>query len=996
MAEASSPHSQTSSPSAEYKVKDANEDDPFRDTALFEDTLVLDSPFNETEVENLNMDTEIVEDSEPPEHITAGTMLKYEQEVVLDSEDEGMNNRDAVTVSKGFLERETSPTVKISSNLFQKRRHKPKPPCEQVDLNATAFGKSAADHNMLEGDKGALVDAGNFDDHNHLYLPAPLNHVHSPEPGDSTQAALGFVDQYLSSSDVDLFQGIHCRKTSRDKSPHVLNARGPLNLAKKIEARTHEEKEPFKWVDSCQNDNKAGMIGKKVESSSDFGRYKQTYTRRQKKSDHLQSQVNCNTSNRCDEKLGQGLRMATENNNSLKELDVQSSTIRENFNVYSGVTHNEDMSDIGLDTQIAAEAMEALAFVPSSGCHFNDTHQPGNAFDGSLSNLTKNEARVNFFPDRQYPASTIKSNKKYKGSSRFSERTSTSSCMHADKQEPNPVLGKIKKMMKSNSIAEGQFENNASSPICSKHVSLEEVCSLSEYISFQSAAEVPKSWNNKSRRTRNKDQSSHHTVRNNNVMEKGTIRLKRKGNGLVADPVKLGVRTKCIKLPTNSCAVARKNGLNHGAEFSPQLSATTHFSRTDSSWVYTKRLRGKRKRSNVAINLDAFTVLCIDGKENNVFANRNLEDQAAVDKSSFPHAHPLFGASCVDNGRSLQGNFVQPCSAGDAMKVKNLRDTHPFLLEHVEISSNKSVAQSRSEIPATSAASKGIKVSNANHTYTEHHKKPCDKTLPTTSLLKEFIGLRVPQSTSDMMWKNLRHRRDATDVQVLFSQHLDDSIVKQQKKILTRLNISVATSSMEATHFIADKFTRTKNMLETMALGKLVVTPLWLESCGQVNCLIDEKNYILRDIKKEKEIGFNMPVSLAQAREKPLLKGKTVYITPHVKPDKEVIASLVTAVQGQVVDESKVWADMNDNILDDLLIISCEDDYAICHHFLRRGASVYSSELVLNGIVIQKLEFERFMVELVKLTVATLVSDVYLRGYLCSYFQMKLNLSFSL
>lgn len=85
------------------------------------------------------------------------------------------------------------------------------------------------------------------------------------------------------------------------------------------------------------------------------------------------------------------------------------------------------------------------------------------------------------------------------------------------------------------------------------------------------------------------------------------------------------------------------------------------------------------------------------------------------------------------------------------------------------------------------------------------------------------------------------------------------------------MNISVASSSMEATHFVADKFTRTQNMLETMALGKLVVTHLWLESCGQANCFIDEKNYILRDVKKEKEMGFSMPVSLARARQHPLL-----------------------------------------------------------------------------------------------------------------------------
>jgi hypothetical protein len=63
-------------------------------------------------------------------------------------------------------------------------------------------------------------------------------------------------------------------------------------------------------------------------------------------------------------------------------------------------------------------------------------------------------------------------------------------------------------------------------------------------------------------------------------------------------------------------------------------------------------------------------------------------------------------------------------------------------------------------------------------------------------------------------------------------------------------------------------------MLEAIASGKPVVTHLWLESCGQASCFIDEKNYILRDAKKEKEFGFSMPVSLARASQHPLLKVK--------------------------------------------------------------------------------------------------------------------------
>lgn len=104
---------------------------------------MLSSPFTETEVEKLNMDTEVVEDSEPVEieNMTTGTTCECEPEVVLDSEDEETNNASAVTVARGFLEDETSPTMKNLSMHFQKRW--PRLPCEQADSNATTFGKSA-------------------------------------------------------------------------------------------------------------------------------------------------------------------------------------------------------------------------------------------------------------------------------------------------------------------------------------------------------------------------------------------------------------------------------------------------------------------------------------------------------------------------------------------------------------------------------------------------------------------------------------------------------------------------------------------------------------------------------------------------------------------------------------------------------------------------------------------------------------------------------------
>ncbi|PKI70532.1 hypothetical protein CRG98_009037 [Punica granatum] len=159
-------------------------------------------------------------------------------------------------------------------------------------------------------------------------------------------------------------------------------------------------------------------------------------------------------------------------------------------------------------------------------------------------------------------------------------------------------------------------------------------------------------------------------------------------------------------------------------------------------------------------------------------------------------------------------------------------------------------------------------------------------------------------------------------------------------QILKRLGISAASSSEDATHFVADTFARTRNMLEAIALGKPVVTHLWLESCAQAGCLIDERNFILRDARKEKELSFNMAASLANARQYPILKGRKVFITQRVKPSTEMLTSLVKAVHGQVIEKNQIPTTIDGKIPDEVLIISCEEDQTDCAPLLNKGGGI--------------------------------------------------------
>ncbi|XP_020254769.1 uncharacterized protein LOC109831770 isoform X2 [Asparagus officinalis] len=239
-----------------------------------------------------------------------------------------------------------------------------------------------------------------------------------------------------------------------------------------------------------------------------------------------------------------------------------------------------------------------------------------------------------------------------------------------------------------------------------------------------------------------------------------------------------------------------------------------------------------------------------------------------------------------------------------------------------------------------------------------YKRTPGNESRRQSVIPKELTQLEASIPSPSPMF-NTRRRKDMTSVRVLFSRHLDDDIVKQQKKVMGCLSVQLATSISDATHFVADNFVRTRNMLEAMAMGKLVVTHMWLESCGQASCFTDEKKYILRDVKKEIEIGFSMPVSLARAFQNPLLQGRRVYITPNIQPRREVMSKLVKAAHGQPIERIGRSMMKDDKIPDDLLVLSCEEDYSTCIPFLEKGAEIFRSELLLNGIVIQKLEFQR-------------------------------------
>ncbi|KAJ6723510.1 PAX TRANSCRIPTION ACTIVATION DOMAIN INTERACTING PROTEIN [Salix koriyanagi] len=890
----------------------------FQDTVTFDDdTADLDSPLAETQVEKLGSYTQVLGDSlENAKH-------ELPSQVIPDSEDEEIHGDQLENAADGVSDVETGIRIK-GNGVVGLQMRQPSPRFQWLKDVAEAFvsdGSAGEDKGA-----GALINAEDSDEKTDCPRLvtcdqefARLNYVDSEEPGESSQAsALGFVDHFLSCSDVNFSPRTELRSTTRKKFPPVLSAKGCQHLAKSIKTKTPICKN--KTFGGVDNDQHGGVdfFSKRMNDAFDSGGFRQRYVPGLQKAGYSDGKGGCRSDNDSEEnyedlhekvtgspqtdsrvaghsvketrRTGQGYEFISENANASDNKPGEQFcdlVLGHELGICSNERNTPDILDVGFNTQIAAEAMEALFYGPTAdsgaGEAFQDPKDPLVDSSKGVRNIKVHLKELSYEKDALCNLEDItrvpKQSKVYarKGASVSSWKQPSHQELHRDlpeitkRKRSKPLVGELtgrsfiygnessattsRKTVDQRKDEEPERRNNEECDNCGNlSASVESILPGKQQIlqdPFASQDSLPR-LGAKPKRTNGG--SANPGVRTGDFMEGSIITYRRKRSHSVAKPSKILTTTgRCPKFCFNTSEGGRINELSQENLASVKVS-TSNSSLKLNVWSYPK---GKRTR------------------------------------------------------RGLPSHLNIACSQYTPFTIADGKD---------------------------------------------HHKKTHNINLPRSSPMKKLIRFGNPKSSPGFRWKDLRKQRDTAHVRVLFSQHLGDDIIRQQKKILARLGISVASSSADATHFVVDRFVRTRNMLEAISLGKPVVTHSWLESCGQASLLIDEKFFILRDAKKEKEIGFSLPVSLARANQQPLLKGQRVFITPNIKPEKEMITSLVNALHGQIMEKSQIFAL---KVPDDLLILSCEEDHAICVPLLDKGAAAYSSELLLNGIVIQKLEYER-------------------------------------
>lgn len=856
-----------------------------------------------------------------------------------------------------------------------------------------------------------------------------LSYVNSQEPGELSQLnALDCIDRFINSNIMELDEETTHVTNKEKKSEPLPCIKGPQSLSKKINDRTRaKQTEIYDWDDNHEDESGGGIYLRRKEYFFEDGTHRprslpgcrKIKSRRPKGDEEEEEQssipVKRKTAARSESRLGMhNLKIRDDNiqgatrkleRNIADELDeqVDANCSRGEMGPNSNEVGHE-MLNVGVDTQIAAEAMEALYNTVEVVDHVtNDatrvtrsrsSYQLNNSSTGKMGPVTPKEHTGKYDRKRKVD---VKSVLQTSGLSKKCTKK-VGQC------EKSNVVSRSKK---SKLNAEGNQTSGAnengrivSSPVGERRKS-------AEALKRHQLGDLNNLESNDGGSTVNEKQFHGDDFHCTPI-------ARRTRRSLAVDTSLKSLREGASRIDphekSSGAALQAAKGL--GPEFT--LGSSDHFAVDDTAELCQQEKFASKENIGNGVAVDTLDYprrrrsLRINKFSNHDEGSENLagssksfkqtEDIGKGSSKSFQQTEVIEKSttrkrkmrtrsvvkSHVNNPSpsSSCGGLVVPSE--DQMQRKNLElNLNSNVKNNADVwLSNKNLkvaipnesprdGYKSPDLATTSPANCKTPVNNASPVCMgdDYFKKSCNRNLSKSclhkvfrkDLLKEMRSLSASRPELITPSKDSRKRKDMSDVRILYSRHLDEDIIKHQKKILARLGVSVASSVADATHFITDQFVRTRNMLEAIAFGKPVVTHLWIESCGQANCFMDEKNYILRDAKKEKEFGFSMPVSLARASKHPLLEGRRVLITPNTKPSKEIISSLVSAVHGQAVERVGRSALKDHKIPDDLLILSCEEDYASCVPFLEKGAMVYSSELLLNGIVTQKLEYERHL-----------------------------------
>ncbi|KAI5620479.1 mediator of DNA damage checkpoint protein 1 [Silurus asotus] len=184
---------------------------------------------------------------------------------------------------------------------------------------------------------------------------------------------------------------------------------------------------------------------------------------------------------------------------------------------------------------------------------------------------------------------------------------------------------------------------------------------------------------------------------------------------------------------------------------------------------------------------------------------------------------------------------------------------------------------------------------------------------------------------------------------VLFTGVVDED----GEKVVTRLGGGLAKGVGDMTHLVTDKVRRTVKFLCAVARGVPIVTPDWLKKCGKAGSFLSPNGFLVKDVEQEKRFNFSLQDALRAASSQTLLQGYEIHVTPSVKPEPAQMKEIITCCGARFLPKMP-----SAHKAQTIVVVSCEEDRALCERARSLALPVVSAEFLLTGILQQKADVQ--------------------------------------
>ncbi|XP_046283584.1 mediator of DNA damage checkpoint protein 1 isoform X3 [Marmota monax] len=208
-----------------------------------------------------------------------------------------------------------------------------------------------------------------------------------------------------------------------------------------------------------------------------------------------------------------------------------------------------------------------------------------------------------------------------------------------------------------------------------------------------------------------------------------------------------------------------------------------------------------------------------------------------------------------------------------------------------------------------------------------------------------------PKGIPSRSLRRTKSNQESAVPKVLFTGVVD---ARGERTVLA-LGGSLASSVAEASHLVTDRIRRTVKFLCALGKGIPILSLDWLHQSRKAGCFLPPDQYVVSDPEQEKNFGFSLRDALHRSRERRLLEGYEIHVTPGVQPPPSQMGEIISCCGGTVLSS------MPRTYKPQRVVITCPQDFPRCSIPSRVGLPLLSPEFLLTGVLKQEAKPEAFV-----------------------------------